>query len=100
MYPFLLFGTLLTPAESQFARSQMKLVQDGVVVALSKLIGVENIQAHRLVSGCLANLTTTRNVTWELLQANGHQVSVGTKSIRCWGNTVVCDKRCPEEGGG
>lgn len=66
----------------------MKLVQDGVVVALSKLIGVENVQAHRLVSGCLANLTTTRDVTWELLQANGHQVSVRTKSMHRGGNRL------------
>lgn len=63
---------------SRHARThtQMKLVQDGVVVALVKLIGVENSTAHRLVSGCLANLTTRRDVTWELLQANGHQVGV------------------------
>lgn len=53
----------------------MKLVRDGVVIALMKLINVESVLAHRLVSGCLANLTTTRDVTWELLQANGHKVN-------------------------
>lgn len=61
----------------EHTHAQMKLVQDGVVVALVKLIGVENSTAHRLVSGCLANLTTRRDVTWELLQANGHQVGFG-----------------------
>lgn len=61
---------------------QMKLVQDGVVVALVKLIGVENSTAHRLVSGCLANLTTRRDVTWELLQANGHQVGADEWLLR------------------
>lgn len=54
---------------------QAKLVRDGVVVALMKLINVESVPAHRLVSGCLVNLTTTRDVTWELIQAKGHQVS-------------------------
>lgn len=53
---------------------QMTLVRDGAVIALAKLIGVESVQAHRLVSGCLANLTTTRDVTFELLRAKGHQV--------------------------
>lgn len=57
-------------------RTQMKLVRDGVVVALMKLMRVNSVLAHRLVSGCLANLTTTRDVTWELLQANGHQVGI------------------------
>lgn len=52
----------------------MTLVRDGAVIALSKLIGVDSAQAHRLVSGCLANLTTTREVTFELLRAKGHQV--------------------------
>lgn len=56
--------------------AQMKMVREGVVVALAKLVGVENIKVHRLVSGCLANLTTTREVTWELMQAQGHQVRV------------------------
>lgn len=59
----------------------MKLVQDGVVVALVKLIGVENSTVHRLVSGCLANLTTRRDVTWELLQANGHQVGIAGERL-------------------
>lgn len=54
---------------------QAKLVRDGVVVALMKLINAESVPAHRLVSGCLANLTTTKDVTWELIQAKGHQVS-------------------------
>lgn len=57
------------------ARAQTKLVRDGVVVALMKLINVESVPAHRLVSGCLANLTTTRDMTWELIQAKGHQVN-------------------------
>lgn len=59
----------------------MKLVQEGVVTALAKLMGVESVQAHRLVSGCLANLTTTREVTFELLQANGHQVCLSSRLI-------------------
>lgn len=62
--------------------SQMKLVRDGVVVALMKLINVESVVVYRLVSGCMANLTTTRDVTWELLQADGHQVGVDTQRPR------------------
>lgn len=57
------------------ANVQAKLVRDGVIVTLMKLINVESVPAHRLVSGCLANLTTTRGVTWEVIQAKGHQVS-------------------------
>lgn len=57
------------------AHAQTRLVRDGVVVALMKLIHVESVPAHRLVSGCLVNLTTTRDVTWELIQAKGHQVN-------------------------
>lgn len=40
-----------------------------------KLINVESVPVLRLVSGCLVNLTTTRDVTWELIQAKGHQVN-------------------------
>lgn len=60
---------------SPCAHAQAKLVRDGVVVTLMKLINVESVPAHRLVSGCLANLTTTKDVTWEVVQAKGHQVS-------------------------
>lgn len=76
----------------------MKLVRDGVVIALSKLIGVENVQAHRLVSGCLANLTTTPDVTWELLQANGHQVSIHIRQSRV-AQEFICDKMYRKKGG-
>lgn len=54
-----------------------------MVVALMKLINVESVPAHRLVSGCLVNLTTTRDVTWELIQAKGHQVN----SLNAWPTT-------------
>lgn len=64
--------------------AQTKLVRDGVVVALMKLINVESVPAHRLVSGCLANLTTTRDVTWELIQARGHQVRFKSKQARAY----------------
>ena len=57
------------------AHVQTKLVRDGVVVALMKLIHVDSVPAHRLVSGCLVNLTTTRDVTSELIRAKGHQVN-------------------------
>lgn len=47
-----------------------------------KLINVESVPAHRLVSGCLVNLTTTREVTWELIQAKGHQVNFDARENR------------------
>lgn len=55
---------------------QTRMIADGVVPALTKLVAVESVQVHRLLSDCLANLTTSREVTWELLHADGHQVSL------------------------
>ena len=57
----------------------MKMVRDGVVIALMKLAAFESVLIYRLVSGCLANLTTARNVTWELLRVDGHEVGVDAR---------------------
>lgn len=78
----------------------MELVREGVVNALAKLIGVESVQAHRLVSGCLANLTTTREVTFELLRANGHKVRWWLMRKRRVPTTFYKDVAGAHEGGG
>eukprot|EP00903_Cladosiphon_okamuranus_P019404 g17841.t1 len=81
----------------------MKLVRDGVVVALMKLIHVESVPAHRLVSGCLVNLTTSRDVTWELIQAKGHQVlaflvnGAKTRDPTTLSNVAIALCRCTYE---